>query len=43
MIRLADGAILGVINKTFHDRHNLTLVISRDAGADLEGPAGPRA
>ncbi len=33
MIRLADGAILGAINKTFHDRHNLTLVISRDRGA----------
>jgi predicted neuraminidase len=33
MIRLADGAILGAVNKTFHDRHNLTLVMSRDDGA----------
>jgi 3-deoxy-D-manno-octulosonic acid-hydrolase len=32
MIRLADGAILGAINDSFHDRSNLTLVISRDEG-----------
>jgi predicted neuraminidase len=33
MIRLEGDAILGAINNTFQDRHNLTLVISRDAGA----------
>ncbi len=33
MIRLEGGAILGAVNKAFQDRHNLTLVISRDRGA----------
>jgi predicted neuraminidase len=32
MVRLTDGAILGVINRAFQDRSNLTLVISRDGG-----------
>jgi predicted neuraminidase len=32
MIRMAGGAILGAINKSFHDRSNLTLVLSRDEG-----------
>ncbi len=32
MIRLTDGAILGAVNNSFHDRSNLTLVLSRDEG-----------
>jgi predicted neuraminidase len=32
MVRLTDGAILGVINHAFQDRSNLSLVISRDGG-----------
>jgi predicted neuraminidase len=36
MIRLAGGAILGAINKSFHDRSNLTLVVSRDEGKTWE-------
>jgi len=32
MLTLADGAYLGVINNSFENRHNLTLVLSRDAG-----------
>jgi predicted neuraminidase len=32
MIRTASGVILGAINNSFHDRSNLTLVLSRDEG-----------
>jgi predicted neuraminidase len=32
MIKLSDGAYLGVINDSFHDRSNLTIVISCDEG-----------
>ncbi len=32
MIKLRDGGYLGVINNTYHDRGNLTLVLSRDNG-----------
>lgn len=32
MVRLPDGAILGVINNAFQKRSDLTLVISRDGG-----------
>jgi|UniRef100_A0A7C5EQU4 predicted neuraminidase len=36
MTSLAEGAILGVINHSFKDRSNLTLVLSRDGGATWE-------
>jgi predicted neuraminidase len=32
MVRLPDGALLGVINHAFQDRSDLTLVLSRDGG-----------
>lgn len=32
MVTLTDGAYLGVINNSFQDRSDLTLVISRDVG-----------
>jgi predicted neuraminidase len=32
MVRLPDGAILGVINHAFQERSDLTLVLSRDGG-----------
>lgn len=32
MLTLKDGVYLGVINNSFENRHNLTLVLSRDAG-----------
>jgi predicted neuraminidase len=32
MVRLPDGALLGVINHDFQERSDLTLVLSRDGG-----------
>jgi predicted neuraminidase len=36
MIRLSDGAILGVVNYAFQERSDLSLVISRDEGKTWE-------